>query len=184
MQLALVGGAVTFFPEELQAETQVPIRVQADLLVKVAAYDAALVERPGDRKVLLFTKEDATDGSGASRRMETELASVELIAGRPHSEELVPYLSPVALAETCRKKSAAIAYLPPGLGSKIRTIARALEGTQVLTVAARAEYVKHGAVVGFDLVSGKPQLLVHLGQARKQRVDFKPELLRLAKVYR
>lgn len=179
-----MGGVVTSFPEDVRAGEQVPVRVQADLLVKVAAYDSGLAARSGDRHVLLFTNEDDADGESTPKRMKTELGAVERIAGKPHREELVRYEGASALAETCRKRDAAIAYLPPGLGSKIPAIARALAGIQVLTVAARPEYVKAGAVVGFDLVSGKPQLLVHLAQARRQKVDFKPELLRLAKVYR
>jgi hypothetical protein len=183
-RIVLVGGVVTSFPEDVRADEPVPVRVQADLLVKVAAYDSGLVARSGDRNVLLFTNEDDSDGESTPKRMKTELAAVERIAGKPHREELVRYESPAAVAEACRERDAAIAYLPPGLGSKIPAIARALSGIQVLTIAARPEYVKSGAVVGFDLVSGKPQLLVHLGQARRQKVDFKPELLRLAKVYR
>ena len=38
-------------------------------------------------------------------------------------------------------------------------------------------------VLGFDLVSGKSKLLCHLGQAKKQHVAFKAEVLKLMKVY-
>jgi hypothetical protein len=183
-RILLAGGVLTLLPDELWADEQVPVRVQADLLVKVAAYDTALVARPGDRRVLLFSNPDDVDGEAAPKRMKTELGTFERIAGRAHEEDLIRYSSARALVEACNKRDAAIAYLPPGLGGKVAGIARALVGTQVLTVAARPEYVREGAVLGFDLVSGKPRLLVHLGQARKQKVDFKPELLRLAKVYR
>lgn len=183
-RILLGGGVLTLLPTEVRADEQIPVRVQADLLVKVAAYDMALVARSGERRVLVFTNPDDDDGERTPKRLKSELAAFERIAGRPHTEDLVRYEGPAAVAEACKKRDAAIAYLPPGLDSKIPAIARALSGIQVLTVAARPEYVRAGAVVGFDLVSGKPQLVVHLGQARKQKVDFKPELLRLAKVYR
>jgi hypothetical protein len=39
-------------------------------------------------------------------------------------------------------------------------------------------------VLGFDLVSGHPKLLVKLEQARKQQVSFPASVLSLMKVYR
>jgi len=43
--------------------------------------------------------------------------------------------------------------------------------------------VPRGIVLGFDLVGGKPKMLVNLGQARKQHVAFMAEVLKLAKVF-
>ena len=52
----------------------------------------------------------------------------------------------------------------------------------MLSVAADPGEVPKGIVLGFDLVSGKPKIVVHLGQAKKQEVSFKAEFLKLAKV--
>jgi hypothetical protein len=38
-------------------------------------------------------------------------------------------------------------------------------------------------VLDFDLISDKPKLLVHLGQARKQKVAFGAEILKLMQVH-
>jgi hypothetical protein len=46
-----------------------------------------------------------------------------------------------------------------------------------------ADYVPAGIVLGFDLVSGRPKLVVNLSQARRQHVDFRAEVLKLMKVY-
>jgi hypothetical protein len=180
---AFAGGAAWLLPEPVRAD-QVPVRVQAELLVKVAAYDERLVARPGERQVLLFMSPHHVDDEATAKLMRSELGAFARIAGKPHKEELVRYQDPAELADACRKRDAAIAYLAPGVGPSIAAIAAALNGVQVLTVAALPEYVKLGAVLGFDLVSGKPKLLVHLEQARRQQVAFTPELLRLAKVYR
>jgi hypothetical protein len=182
--MAVAGGAAWLLPEPVRAADHVPVRVQAELLVKVAAYDERLVARPGERQVLLFMSPDHIDGEAMVKLMRSELGAFARIAGKPHKEELVRYQSPAALAEIVKQKNAAIAYFAPGLGASIAAIASALNGIQVLTVAALPEYVKLGAVLGFDLVSGKPKLLVHFEQARRQGVAFTPELLRLAKVYR
>jgi hypothetical protein len=152
-------------------------------LVKVAAYDERLVARPGERQVLLFSTAHA-DSEAMAKQMRSELGAFGRIAGKPHQEEIVRYDSPAALALACERKNAAIVYLAPGLNASIPAIAAALNGIQVLTVGALPEYVKHGAVLGFDLVSGKPKLLVNLGQARRQHVAFTPDLLKLAKVFK
>jgi hypothetical protein len=52
-----------------------------------------------------------------------------------------------------------------------------------LTVAAIPDYVELGVVLGFDVLSGRPKLLVHLGQARRQHVDLRADLLKLARVF-
>ena len=40
-----------------------------------------------------------------------------------------------------------------------------------------------GMVLGFDLVSGRPKLLIHVAQARKQNVSFPGSVLSLMKVH-
>ena len=61
-------------------------------------------------------------------------------------------------------------------------ISRSLAGTSVLSAAAEARAVELGAVLGFDLVSGKPKLLFSLGQAGRQGVDLSAHVLRLMAV--
>ena len=51
-----------------------------------------------------------------------------------------------------------------------------------MTVGAVGSYVKGGIVLGFDLVSGKPKLLVNLTQARRQHVDLSSSVLKLAEI--
>jgi hypothetical protein len=61
-------------------------------------------------------------------------------------------------------------------------MATALVGVDVLTAGATRSFVREGIVVGFDLVGGKPKLLVHLGQARKQNVKLTARFLNLVEV--
>jgi hypothetical protein len=61
--------------------------------------------------------------------------------------------------------------------------AQALAGTDLLTVSAVAGYVRNGIVVGFDVLGGRPRMLVHLSQAKAQHVDFQATVLRLMTVY-
>jgi hypothetical protein len=97
-------------------------------------------------------------------------------------EETVRYSSPAELTRVCREHKPAVVYVAPGLSSEATAMAVALQGLDVLTVAAVPNDVLHGMVLGFEVVSGKPKLVIHLTRARRQNVAFKPELLRLARV--
>jgi len=77
----------------------------------------------------------------------------------------------------------AIVFVTPGFADDVDAIRGALDGVDVLSASAVADYVPKGVVLGFDLVSGKPKLLVNLTQAKKQQVDLSSDVLKLMKVY-
>ncbi len=162
----------------------VPLDRQAELLARVAAYDRNMAARAGDRvRVLLVTNESDPESVGLVKRMEATLRSLPDIAGMAHEERMAPFTSGAELAGQCRSQHIAIVYVGSGLADKVRAIRSALDGGDVLTVAAVPEYVEAGIVLGFDLLSGKPKILVHLSQARRQHVELRADLLKLAKVF-
>lgn len=165
-------------------EVAVPIALQAELVAKVASYDRNLAARAGDRvHVLIIVNPKSADSNRFAKNMESALGGVDKIGGLPHDETTAPFGGAKALAETCRSKHIAIVYFAPGLAEEVAGIRAALDGVNVLSVAADAAEVPKGIVLGFDLVSGKPKIVVHLGQAKRQDVSFKAELLKLAKVH-
>jgi hypothetical protein len=165
------------------AEAAVPVERQVALMVTAAGSDHNMASRAGGKvKVAVVSK--AQDGPGR-RMVSSFLAALRgrrRIAGLPHEESSVPFTSGAALAELCRTQQIAIVYLTPSLDGEVAAIAQALEGVSVLTVAASAEAVARGAVIGFDLVSGRPQMVINVAQAKKQLVQFDEGVLRLAKV--
>jgi hypothetical protein len=162
----------------------VPLERQAELLARVASYDRNMAARAGERvRVLVVSNEKDPESIGTARRMEAALRSLPEIGGMSHDERVAPFRSAADLAGQCRSQRVAILYLGTGLTSQIPAIRRALDGVDVLTVAAVPEYVELGIVLGFDVLSGKPKLLVHLTQARRQHVDLRADLLKLAKVF-
>lgn len=168
----------------LADEATVPVALQAELVAKVASYDRNLAARAGDRVHVLILVNAKSDASNSfAKHMTSALGGVDKIGGLPHDETTAPFGGAKALADTCRTKHIAIVYLAPGLTDEVPAIRSALEGVNVLSVAADAAEVPKGIVLGFDLVSGKPKIVVHLGQAKKQEVAFKAELLKLAKVH-
>jgi hypothetical protein len=165
-------------------EVSVPIAIQADLLVKVAAYDRNLPNRAGDRvRTLLVSRPGNNSSSRVAGQMAKAMEPKEPIAGLPHEEILYSFSDGAALARACRDRRIAVVYLAPGFSDgELASIAEHLDGVDVLTVAALADYVPKRVVLGFDLVSGKTKLLVHLAQARRQRVALSSEVLKMATV--
>jgi hypothetical protein len=162
---------------------EVPVRLQAELLSKVVAYDRNFVARArGRAQVLILVRGGDAESERIGEQIHAEIGALKQLGGLPHAREVVRFTSKRAIAELCKSRGTAVLYLSVGLLDEMTGIADALEGMSILTVAAAASYVPKRAVLGFDAESGKPKLVVHLDQARKQQVQFKPEVLKLARV--
>lgn len=166
-------------------EVAVPIALQAELLVKVAAYDKNLKPRAGDKvKVAIVLKADVNDSEQVAAQMKKALNGKDSIAGLPLEVSSVKFTDAAQLVKHVKSKKIAIVYFTSGFsGNEIKSIATALEGVNVLSAGAVAKYVPNRMVLGFDLVSGKPRLLVHLAQAKRQNVALSSSVLKLMKVY-
>ncbi len=166
-------------------EVAVPLTLQAELLAKVAGYDKNLPARAGAVvHTLIVTKSGSGDSARTAAGILNGLKAQGAIAGLAHDEAVVVFTDATGLAQTCRDKHAAIVYLTQGFSDdEIASVAKGLEGADVLSAGAVAGFVPKGIVLGFDLVSGKPKLLVHLGQAKKQNVALSASVLKLMTVY-
>lgn len=162
---------------------EVPIRLQAELLSKVMAYDRNFAARArGFVRALLLIRSGDDESARVGEQLKQELGVLAELGGLPHGESLVTFSSPEAVAEACRLRSASVVYVSTGLSTEMLRIAGALDGVSVLSVAAAAGDVSRRAVLGFDAEAGRPKLCVNLEQARRQKVAFKPEVLKLARV--
>lgn len=182
--VAVVAFAVAW-PHGLARADDVPVpaELQATLLAKVATYDRNLRSRAGDRvHILVVGKPSDPSSMPFVRQMSQALSAIGTFDRLPHDEEIVEYKGADDLARKCRASRASIVYLGPGFREDIDAIRGALESLSLMTVSATPEDVQRGIVLGFDLVSGKPKLVVHLGQSRKQHVDFTAEMLKLVRI--
>jgi hypothetical protein len=162
----------------------VPIRLQAELLSKVASYDRNFEARTGERvRTLLLMKQGDPESSRAAAEMKSAMSSIPTIGTLPHDDELATYSDAGALAETCRARKVAILYVAPGFSQELDELRETIGTLSLLSVGSVAEYVPSGIVLGFDLVSGRSKLLVNLTQARRQNIEFRAEILKLTRVY-
>ncbi|MEO8905160.1 MAG: YfiR family protein [Polyangiaceae bacterium] len=163
---------------------QVPSAVQAELTAKVAGYDRNFSARAGDKAViLLVAMPDDAESMRAALELKGALSRLPSVGDLPHEEQIVTFSNAATLADTVRARKAAIVYFGPGFAKQIPAVRDALSSLDVLTVAAVPDYVPPGIVLGFDLVSGRPKLLINIPQARKQHIAFPASVLNLMKVY-
>lgn len=181
--MCLVAVALSFAVPVLAEQVQIPARLQAALVAKVAAYDTHFAARAnGDALVLIVVAAGKAESVRFGEEIRAELALQPKIGGLNHREELVRFSTAAELAKTCREKRAAMVYIAPALSAEVPQIATALTGVDVLSVGAVAGDVEQRLVLGFARESGRPRLLVNLAQARRQNVAFNPDLLRLVRV--
>jgi hypothetical protein len=183
--LSLALLASLFARTGAAASSVVPSDLQATLMSKLAAYDRNFQARAGSTAVVLIVVKPGNPRSALSgASMKSELSKLERIGGMPHRETLVHFDSAAALASRCRSDGADIVYVTPGLEDQIPDLQNALAGVDTISVSAVPESVPAGVVLGFQLVSGRPKILLNLAQAKRQNVDFKADVMKLMKVYR
>jgi hypothetical protein len=166
-------------------EGTLPISKQIDLLAKLASYDRNFVARAGDRvRIVILIKPHDSDSLRAAEQMKASFTQVDRIAGLPHEVELMAYPGAAELARHCRERRLSIVMVGPSFQDEVPSMRSALDGVDVLSVASLASYVPAGIVLGFDLEGGRPKVLLHLKQAKRQHVDFQAKVLTLMRIYR
>lgn len=162
-----------------RAETTVPLELQVDLMRRVVRFERGFAGRAGEQVKLLLV----APGRGAvAPQLGKALEAVKEIAGKPIQVSTHRFSTAADLKGAVTREGAQIVYLPPGLLAETPAIAAALGGVPVITVCTDGDQVEHGAVLGFELVSARPKIVLNLGQARRQGLDFNSDLFRLARV--
>jgi hypothetical protein len=179
--------AIVAWSAPLVAETiTVPVGLQAELTAKLAAHDKGMPARAGSAlKIAILIKNGNAESASSATHLQAAFAGLGAIAGLPHQEQVVDFTDAAALAALVKAESFAIVYLTQGFDPDVESIRTALDGVSVMTCATVPDYVaRGGAVIGFDLVSGKSRILVNLPQAKKQSVNLDSNVLTIATVFK
>jgi hypothetical protein len=180
----LVAGLLCLTKRVAAEDVVVPISLQMELMLKVATYDKNLQQRAGDavRIAVLIKVADADSVRSGAQALKT-LSVVGDVAGMPLERTSVSYSDGPALARVIRDSRISIVYVTPGFDEEnLDVIARALDGVSVLSAGAHGKYASRGVVLGFDLIGGKPKLLVNLELAKRQHVELSSSVLKLMRV--
>jgi hypothetical protein len=165
-------------------DVAVPAALQSRLLAKVVEYDRNFSDRAGEIvHILIIGRPELPTSMRSAEQMLASLAQIERMGGLPHDEVIVRYRTARELAEECRVRKAAVVYLGPGFREELGSISNALDGVDILSVTGIADYVPEGVVLGFDVISSQPRMLINLAQAKRQNVSFQANVLKLMKVF-
>lgn len=172
----LLSGGIAF------ADTvPVPAALQATLATKLLAFDRGLPARAGGTVRILVLIDPS---EGQSLKIANEFAGAVKNHGRitnlPVEVTQAKFDSAASVAERIKREKIAAVYLSSGLARVAETVAKALKGSDVMTIAAEPSAVIRGIAVGFDLLSGQPKILVNLSQAKAQNVQLPASVLSLA----
>jgi hypothetical protein len=182
--LALLGAGGGPAPSRAaDQEVTVPPRVQAQLLAAVASFQTNInLAADGAVQVLVLTKENDADSERIARQLTAALGEMKKIMRRLHRESIEPFRGGAALAAACRERGISIVYVGPGLAGVLPEIAQALRGSAVLTVGAVPGFVPRGVVLGFDLVSGRAEMLFNPTQMRALNTHFPASIFQLMRI--
>lgn len=181
--LLTVAGVLVFGVPAHADDVSVPISLQVDLLGRVAAYEQRYSSQAdSEAVVLIVVRRGHAESLRAAGQIEAGMRRSPTLGGRRVRTEHHSFTSAAALRTAVDQSSAAIAYVTPGLGEQTGAIAQALDGAPVLSVSAIGADAERGIVLAFELVAARPTLVVNLRHARRQRVSFSSQFLRLARV--
>jgi YfiR/HmsC-like len=161
----------------------VPLQLEVELLGKVLRYDRNLALHTPTGVSVLVVHVDGEGSTAVARQLFEALGSQPTLGGLAHTEKRMLFSTPQALAAQVKEQGIDVVLFAPGLSNQAGELARALDGLEVLTVTTTASGVREGYVLGFELVAGRPHMLFNLAQARRQRTDFRAEVLQLMTVY-
>ena len=165
-------------------EVSVPVDLQVQLLDRIVRYERSFAAQTSPVRVLVVTRPSSPESVRVSAQLVARLRHSGRLGGRPMTVEATLFTNAGALATTARSSSARLVYLAPGLAADVPAIGSGLVGLDLITVSAVGSDVDRGIVLGFELVSSRPRVVVHLAAARAQNLQFSAQFLRLARVVR
>jgi YfiR/HmsC-like len=167
----------------LYADSGAPLNLQALLLARLCNYDRNFKARAAPvAKVLVMRRKGDPDSTFEATGLAKAIADLHDIGGLPYKVEEAIFSDAESLAKRCRADKVAILYLTVGLEGDTARIASALSNIGVLTVGSSARHAENGAVLGFGVEEARPKLVINLKQAVAQNVNFKAEVLALARL--
>jgi hypothetical protein len=179
--LSLAG--VALWGTALADTPSVPLQLQVELSNKIFEY----VQQPPvlslDRiRIGIVVKTSSPESMRAGAELKAAFDRVVMAGGHAHEQSIVPWSSAKALADEARNRGLVVLYFTPGLDAEIGSCAAALAGQRIMTIGAVDSFVSSGIVLGFELVSGHPQMVFNLRQAKKQEVILRAAVMKLMRI--
>lgn len=182
--VTLVAGMILLLaPLAVAEEPSIPLDLQAQLSAKITEY----VENPslagsGQLTIGVLVNARDADSMRAGVELRAAFARVGGSGRRGFDAQVIQWAGASALVDEIARRKLGIIYLTPGLSSELATIVTGLAHQRVLTIAAVDTYVAGGAILGYELSSGHPRMILNLRQAKRQEVVLRAALMKLARI--
>ena len=164
-------------------ELTVPVDLQVQLVSRIARYERTFAAHASEpATIVVVARSRNPESQRVAAQLVAALSRTAQIGGRPVRVLRHEFTSAAALVAELDRTHATIMYAAPGLSGDMDAIAHALSGHALITISAVGRDVDHGVVLSFDLVSSRAQIVINLGRARSQQLQFSAQLLRLARV--
>lgn len=182
--ILLVGVALLMPVSSAHAEDpSIPLQLQAELTAKLVEYaQSPSTQGLSVMRIGIVVRNGSVESQHFGSELKAAFGRMATIAGLAHEEVVITWSSGAALAEEARRRQLFAVYLTPGMRGEVPAVARALEGAAIISVAAIDAYVSSGAILGFELVSGRPRMVLNLAQAKKQGVTFRAQVMKLMRI--
>ncbi len=180
--LAVLALLLASVPIHAQ-ESGVPVALQAELLGRLLWYERGLQKSPQKelRAVIIERARDPASGFAAAQ-LEAQFKQLKTLGGKRVTHRRVVFESADQVGRVVQEERAYLACLTPGLSAAAADLARVLAARGVLSVSTQGADTAQGIVLGFELASGKPRIVLNLAQARAQKLDFGAQFLRVVRV--
>jgi YfiR/HmsC-like len=164
-------------------DPSVPLQLQVDLSAKMLEYVQEPPVMSFDRvRIGIVVKPGSPESTRAGAELKVAFDRVGTIGGRAHEQSIVDWSGAAPLIEHARRGALIVLYFTPGLDAEVQVVARSLDGQRLMTIAAVDSYVQDGVILGFELVSGHPKMILNLAQSKRQGVVLRAAVLKLVRI--
>ena len=179
--------ALGFIPNQAAADNgNVPLELQAKLLLTALTYDKNLEKRAGEQldiAILYFPWIEHSQEEAESFSKTLEQFKDKKIAGRNFNAFLVPYDGDSGLQEKIAGKHVEVMFIAGGTERMLKEITQLTREGKILSCTSKADYVSsYGVSIGVGLKNNKPKIYLNLSSAKEEGADFSAKFLRVAEI--
>ncbi len=179
----LISGLILIFFARASAETTVPIKILASVVLKVLEYDRSLPARTPKGVVVGLITDANTQSTQQALLDGFEIMKKTNVQGRAVQLVAVNAATPEGLEQ--QLEAAGVNLLFAGSRCKESTLSAVLavaRKKKVPAITDKEEMVQKGFVLGVVEEKGKPRIVINFSEIKPQGMDLPSGVLQLAKI--
>jgi hypothetical protein len=164
-------------------EANVPIALQVELLARLLWYERSLQKDVSkELVVLVLERRGDADSQHTAAQLSAQLDRVKELGGKAVSHTRVTYETTAQIARIIEQRRPYLIYFSKGMRGVAKEVVRVQPNRALLTVSTDGYDPSDAVVLGFELESSKPRIVLNLKHARAQKLDFSAQVLRVVRV--